>query len=290
MNAKRVERCPSPKYPTAEQVASDPSLLREQLPPAWEKLLSAGVVGVLLLGTVGGCDSRSAPPNGGTATTQSSSPNAPGDVRGSMAAVVAPIFAHGDGRGATGCVVVSPPSFLSEEEALQVIQEELAKVGVELSSRKVVLPEVGILPRTEDWVTGDGDVVRNPEHGEAKPLELQFVDPKHHVGIEFVGKKNYLAVGGEHSNSTVQGYDFLRQANLVAQDIRQKAKGLYVGVLYDPAVAANRPKPTTQEAKDGRAFEQGWKTSFENARASSREELRQQVRDLAAWLKQQGAL
>ena len=46
--------------------------------------------------------------------------------------VVAPIFEHGTGRGADGCVVVSPPVFLSEEEAVQVIREELAKQGIKL--------------------------------------------------------------------------------------------------------------------------------------------------------------
>ena len=35
---------------------------------------------------------------------------------------VTPIFEHGTGRGATGCIVVSSPVFLSEEEAMQVIR------------------------------------------------------------------------------------------------------------------------------------------------------------------------
>lgn len=54
-------------------------------------------------------------------------------------AVVAPIFEHGEGRGATGCVVVNPPVFLSEQDAMQVIREELPKSGVSLSEGSVLL-------------------------------------------------------------------------------------------------------------------------------------------------------
>jgi hypothetical protein len=43
---------------------------------------------------------------------------------------VAPIFKHGEGRGATGCVVMTPPVFLSEEEGMQILREELAKHGI----------------------------------------------------------------------------------------------------------------------------------------------------------------
>src|ERR1035438_3198523 len=37
---------------------------------------------------------------------------------------VAPLFIHGEGRGAFGCVATNPPIFLSEDEAKQVIREE----------------------------------------------------------------------------------------------------------------------------------------------------------------------
>ena len=61
-------------------------------------------------------------------------------------AIVAPIFQHGEGRGATGCIVMSPPVFLSEEEALQVIREEMAAKGVQLGTNQTTV--AGITRRT----------------------------------------------------------------------------------------------------------------------------------------------
>jgi hypothetical protein len=60
--------------------------------------------------------------------------------------VVAPIFEHGEGRGATGCVVVTFPVFLSEEEAMQVIREELAEHGIDLT-RGPDLEGLTVMPR-----------------------------------------------------------------------------------------------------------------------------------------------
>ena len=48
--------------------------------------------------------------------------------------IVAPVFEHGEGRGATGCIVVSPPVFMSEEEGMQILREELAKHGIQLKA------------------------------------------------------------------------------------------------------------------------------------------------------------
>jgi hypothetical protein len=110
------------------------------------------------------------------------------------------------------------------------------------------------------------------------------------VGIEFVGEANYQAVGGARSNSTVQHYNFKDRANFVAQQVRVKSRGLYVGVLYDPAAPMSHPKLTSEEWKDRDLVQRRRKEAYEQGRASAREDLRQQVRDLAAWLKQQGAV
>ncbi len=67
---------------------------------------------------------------------------------------VAPIFEHGEGRGATGCVVISPPVFLSEEEALQIVKEELAKHGVKLAAGPL-LKDLRIAPRRTQQIEDD---------------------------------------------------------------------------------------------------------------------------------------
>jgi hypothetical protein len=53
---------------------------------------------------------------------------------------VAPLLEEalqGDGRGSFGCVAVSPPSFLSEEEAIDIIRKHLLQAGLTLASDPV---------------------------------------------------------------------------------------------------------------------------------------------------------
>ena len=92
MNAQRVKRYRKPAYPTRLEALSRPELLKRNLPPGWHALPEmAGTVALFLAvnSTLQAADKKPA----------------------GAAAVVAPIFEHGEGRGATGCVVVAPPVF-----------------------------------------------------------------------------------------------------------------------------------------------------------------------------------
>lgn len=115
MKAKPAARTHVPRYPTRLEVLADPDLLKKHLPPRWKAGAEmAGAVSFLLLANAG--------------IRGATSPASHLSVR---PAVVAPIFVHGEGRGATGCEVINPPVFLSEQDAMQVIREELGgKNGV----------------------------------------------------------------------------------------------------------------------------------------------------------------
>ena len=110
----------------------DPRPISQYVPPAYptrREFLASGAA--LLLATQSGC----------------------GRAAGSRPAV-APIFVHGEGRGASGCIVMNPPVFLSEEEALQILGEELARAGIKLGAGRrlnevtveMPLPRFGHLP------------------------------------------------------------------------------------------------------------------------------------------------
>src|SRR5208283_1150966 len=173
MNAQPVTRYRNPRYPTRLEVLADRTLLEKHLPPAWKSCAEmAGVVTLLL-------------------ATNSSLGFSQGRIKGvtGKPAVVAPIFAHGDGRGAVGCVVINPPVFLSEQDAMQVIREQLAKAGVALSAKHVALQDVVIPQRREDWSQAGGGPMVAPA-GEAKVFLLDALDPKKRVGVEFVSSGN----------------------------------------------------------------------------------------------------
>ncbi len=134
---------------------------------------------------------------------------------------VAPIFEHGEGRGATGCVVIVPPVFLSEEEALQIANEELAQHRIQLVNGTVV-KELKIAPRcmqvveTDEttqktdgddkavvplWMKSEGNrkFVEDVEH--AAPLRLTGMDGKKSIAIAFVCVGNYTRLGGVDPNN-----------------------------------------------------------------------------------------
>jgi hypothetical protein len=220
--------------------------------------------------------------------------------------VVAPIFEHGEGRGVTGCVVVSPPAFLSEEESLQIVGEELAKSGVKLASG-TVLKNLKIAPRHQQQFENDEKsrkIVVDEE--EAAPLRVTGMDEKRSIAVEFVSRKNYKRLGGVDSHeakivyrnenelgymsSTVSDYDFKDAAKHVAAEIRGKGRQrLYVGVFYDPITYEKRtrkeqPPKTPKGSKSPKA------NAHVEAMGKSKELLRQQVQDFVAWLKKQKAI
>jgi hypothetical protein len=187
--------------------------------------------------------------------------------------VVAPIFEHGEGRGATGCVAVSPPEFLSEDEAMQVIREELAKQKIELRAGST-LKDVKIAPRItrQFGETKPDQVVKVTQ--KAAPLNLDGFDVLRRVAVEFISSGDYDKLGGvdPYAGSTVSTYDFKDAAKYLAGEVqKQERKRIYVGVFYDPAVPAD------------------WKNR-QKGKDQSEALLRQQAKEFVAWLKKQGAL
>ena len=154
MDPKPVRRARPPGYPTKQEALEDPTLLDRHLPPAFRRGREiAGAATLFLAMNFAACDGsdslRPEGPPGAPAVGPASSP-----AVGPASAVVAPLFEHGEGRGVTGCVAVSPPVFLSEEEALQVITEELGRHGLSFPERNLEIDSVRPPRRTEryEWV------------------------------------------------------------------------------------------------------------------------------------------
>lgn len=208
---------------------------------------------------------------------------------------VAPIFEHGTGRGAAGCVVVSPPAFLSEEEAMQIIGDELAKHGVELKAGDT-LTGVSVPIRVQKFEkietpTGETEYKTSIAGvpGSAKPLVSDGLDAGRKIAVEFVSQEDYFHLGGVRSWSTVQEYKFKETAAEFASLVKKQGNDrIFLGIFYDPAARAPFPKTTQEGAKVD------WRTAWKKQREQSKEEsgrlLRQQAEDFAAWLKKQKAI
>ncbi|HEY5910833.1 MAG TPA: hypothetical protein VJA21_09545 [Verrucomicrobiae bacterium] len=276
MKPRPVKHYRQPRYPTRLEVLSEPDLLRRNLPPGWRSLPGmAGSIALFLAANsvVQGADKKAASP--------------------AKAAVVAPIFDHGEGRGATGCVVVAPPVFLSEEEAWQVIDEELEKRGVKLPDARVELRGVQVPRRMETYSVKDGKMEEKimETKGSAEAFSVDRANAQKHIAVEFVSQQEYSKAGGPFSMSTVQSYDFRQTARKLAEDLGQQAKDkVYLGVLYDPlesSAAEEFKKKQPKTRQDWRAYA---KARTLEGTTESKRLLRLQVQDFLKWLEAQGAI
>jgi hypothetical protein len=269
MKPKPVKRYGTPAYPTRLQVLADPHLLEKHIPVNWLSTPElAGAVAIFLAA------------NSCTKAGEKQLPASSG------AAIVAPIFEHGEGRGVTGCVAVSPPVFLSEEEALQVIVEELTNAGVQVTGSDVVLEGVTIPQHIETYRrVGDTFEEKVEEIPGTEPLSLDIKDDKHRIGVEFISESDHFKLGGAMSVSTAQAYDFKQVARGVAKAVGQKGKGIYFGAFYDPL-----PEVDWKSLRSEKNWEKRWEAAETQAGAEAKRLLRQQVQDFIGWLKGQGAI
>lgn len=253
-----------PRYPTKLQALSSPELLQEALPAGWKRseALSA-VAGVALLAQAA-CGSL-------------------GDEVGfARTSLVAPVSQHGEGVAGVGCVVISPPVFLSEEEALKVIREEAARRGLELTApRSPVLGSSVVVSRGVD---DDGKV-------ESEPFVPDLADLRRHVAVEYVGRDDADRHGVERQEdgsvvvSSAWGIETRRSARELATLVnRTGTTGVWFGAFYDPAGHADCGRwGRSGQRKD-------CATAEKDKLAENKELLRAQVVDFLDWLRAQGAL
>lgn len=275
MKPKPVKRYRKPDYPTRHEVLSDPELLRRHLPTGWRSLPGmAGSIALFLAANsvVQGADKKTTGPG--------------------TAAIVAPIFDHGEGRGATGCVVVAPPVFLSEEEAWQVINSELASHGVKLGETNVTLQGVQIPRRIQSGTVNNGkrEWQTRTVQGSAKPFAVDRENPQKRIAVEFLSQRDYHSKAGAPSEmSTVSSYDFKETAKNLAQDIQKQAQEqVYLGMLYDPL--AKTPDLSALKTRPQESWTKAYLRMQQEATSESKRLLRLQVQDFLKWLEAQGAI
>jgi hypothetical protein len=292
MKSKPVRKYPNPKYPTRLEMITRPSLFHRHQPPAWRKWPElTGAAGLFLLADTARLPAADGSPKGSQNPAQTNA-----------VAVVAPIFQHGEGRGATGCIVMAPPVFLSEEEALQVIREEMTSRGVKLGTNGLAVTGVTL----SNWPLKSS--VPKPQDTYA----ASAADPTKKVFVEFISERKArhwdFERGKEEGNlqiSSVQDYDMPKTAAFIAKRVKQQASDrIYFGTFYDPIAGSLDLGRIAKEAQaqrqaktsgSGKPPTQGdliraTREAGARAAAESRRLLRLQVQDFLKWLQAQGAI
>ena len=282
MKCKKVRRYVAPQYPTREYLVEHPELLN-WVPKRWRKnrlvLAVLSMVVPLLLARQATAGDKTAPK---AATVR-----------------VAPLFIHGDGRGAFGCVAVNPPVFLSEDEARQVVQDEAKKAGITFEADALTLKDVTV-PVTDQFGFLDEEEKGKNEKTQKntaasktqrRDLWLDGYAGKQKIAYEIVSQQDFADWERKDRSGwcSVSSYDFKSTAETLRNGLAQAKGDTVAAVFYEPGASA----PEVASPK-GKATEAEWKAHWQAREKAGKElgekELRLQVRDFIEWLKAQGVI
>jgi len=271
MEIKSVNNSRQPNYPTIELFVKHPELLWWNIPGSWlkNKFVTTSLAAFLL----SGCGTNTASKNEEVEivdTLGTGNPmNMPQKKKADSSIVtnVAPVFAHGEGRGAIGCEVISPPVFISEDEAVKIILDKLRAEGYNFSKENCPTFSFEVLPLANECDEPKGKM-------EIK-LKMDAYNPKSKWAIQFITTDDYDKFKNDDCWSTVSDYDTKEAAEIINQELK-KQKQTNAVVFYDPITQIN-----LNDSDD-------WKNYRENVKLAEKEArdlLLAQVNDFINWLK-----
>jgi len=316
MKIKPVKKYTPPAYPTITEAKQDARLLTT-LPRRWGRnhhlatLLGTG----LMLGAARGNDAD-APQNAEAAAVLPRGGGEDADekvVRAIPITRVAPMLEDAlanDGRGGFGCMAISAPVFLSENEALDLIQAELEKAGLKLRD---MVPVDGLqMPAAErevvkiegnDWREMFKPRMINLEAG-TYMFDLGTADKS--VVVKFLQKKDYeqwLAETGSHSS--YESFNLSWLATQVAGAFRQRETGdpVVIGLFFEPSTyplmqldlrGLDDEQKFLARKQSGNLWQtrndESWQARHDATKERGREKLRAQVSHFVEYLKQEGVV
>jgi hypothetical protein len=286
MEVRPVRSSKKPIYPAIEIFENNPRILMESIPSRW---LNNGVVaGALASFILGGCSSSRIDSVGtaqfGPVSLLASCSRPDGQHANQESVKVAPVFVHGDGSGAEGCVVVAPPVFISEEEAREIILDEFKKESLGLafneekeiafSSRQIAIScisdkELDDYPEIDVTIGFDG------------------YDKKKNLAYEYVSVKDYQKFADEKNLNycSVTEFETKKAAEIIRDEMKKKGETNGV-VFYDPITIFGRDWNDTTHIDEPYDWEKGEKMAKEEAKKL----LVAQVHDFIQWLKKEKLL
>ena len=190
-----------------------------------------------------------------------------------------PVFEHGAGRGSFGCMVVNPPIFLSEGEALDVIREVAAENGLRFGST-AILDDIDI-PVIGDIASQSREAVEyKTKNG---TLLLDGFDEEKCIAFEYVSADDIDQWRDNKIQSSVSSFLTHDVSMTLAKHMEQADKGMTVGVFYDPVIHSSQVRRSKDSGDDYTTFRQ-------EAMRLAKDELKKQVLDFIAWLKAEGII
>ena len=280
METKPVTNYKTPNYPRIEVVLSHPDLLMKNMPQKWKtnKVIVTAMVSFTLSAYSGESDSKPGIPLHEHVWRDKKNPSDLENQNASDSAHIAPIFVHGEGVGASGCVMIAPPVYLSEAEARNIIQAELDKEGISIEDK---FKGDNLIIKTKKVVynwEGKKDEFRYKDTLEEKKYIPDAFNQKMNLVIEFVSMEDFENYADrEPEMSSVSSYDIKSTAVKIREALVKEGKTNAV-VFYDPVGYSDRGDM------------ENWEEMEKSARKNAVEQLKTQVADFIDWIKKEGLL
>ena len=313
--------------PTAAEVAANPDLVAPAPPRAPRGIgaaLGAGFLGTLLAQVAKGAEPAVQPPPAATLDAERAASDADAAAKAEaarrrVATLVAPMLQKAldeDGRGAFGCVAVDPPTFLSENEALNLIEQEFAKAGVKLRDCYEL---TGFSQTRTDWksmltaakskaksnvipITFDDDSPRPQKRVPGKwVFDLATEDGS--LLVEYLSSTDHEKLKDEQPGfiCTAWGCDFPQCATRFREDLASRTNGapVTVALFFDPLASVYNWTKDGMAPRPGSRFEKmsekeidalDWNKRHEMLRQDALDKLLEQIRFFLDWARKEGKL
>ena len=277
MTIEPVKNYKTPAYPTIERYVYNPQEFLQHAPHSW--LGNAAVMTALLAFSLNNSSYAQNPKPAVTQTDKQPNKNNQTQQKQQQTFHVAPIFVHGEGVSSFGCVMVTPPVIISEQDAMEIIKNEFAKHNIVIDSTK---QSITIPVKKLEWVK------KNPKFIKSKKLEFDGEIKKLNFFVEYVSNyDNDLYEDDDYkinkNGEVEQWFSSVHSAHIkeLAEKIREKIKKdneLNAVVFYDPVSYVEDRKNLS------------WREMEEKGKEKSKELLIQQVTDFIEWLKKEKLL
>ena len=270
MTIEPVKNYKTPAYPTIERYVYNPQEFLRNAPRSW--FGNKAVMTALLAFTVGGTncvygqiikpdtEQTDKKPNKNDQTQQEEQ---------QQISFVAPIFIHGNGVSSFGCVMVTPPVIISEQDAMEIIKNEFAKHNIKLETKT---------DKSIDVQVKEYDFKKEEVVTKTKKMQFDGFSPDLNFVVEFVSDRDAEYADNEEGYwSSVWSNDLKSLAEKLQKQIKEDGK-LNAVVFYDPVTYVKDRKNLS------------WKEIEEKGKEESKKLLIQQVTDFIKWLKKEKLL
>lgn len=306
MELKSLSHYKQPVYPTRDIYILQPMLLNEYSPSSWSrKAVVAGALLAFVMAGSAGADLLSLKKKAGVEGLRSvesyhavfpmgvnlpeyscSLKNDDGDDEEETK--ISPLFIHGKGAGSIGCVVISPPAFLSEADAKRIIEDEFRKAGIGFDSENYQ-PD-GLTVKKEHIFRTEEDreyyeSTKTVDADDYIPLAMNSYNREHNFGYCFVGTTVHDKYSENHSFSSLDSWHTKKTAERIV-DILKADGRMNAAVFYEPMNELDYRNYRNSQEPPLKVMEM----VRSDAEEESKKLLRCQVQDFVNWAKSEGVL